>query len=124
MDHPKRNFSLQPRISFCPMHSMMVAYSCYKKITISANQGNDEIANNCSSGNVSLIGIVFIGTPLTSLHEWSTTTFSTPFLSLIVISNSWSKRIYLSSLGFASFFVNRYLRAACSVNIKIRDPTR
>jgi hypothetical protein len=50
-----------------------------------------------------------------SLDKWSATKFSTPFLSLISMSNSWSKRIHQINRGLASFLVRRYLRAAWSV---------
>jgi hypothetical protein len=48
-------------------------------------------------------------------NKWSAIEFSTPFLSLISKSNSWSRRIHLMSLGLVSFLVRRYFRAAWSV---------
>ena len=74
-----------------------------RKFTMSTYQDNTNIHSNCSSGNVSLIDIVSMVTSLTSVDKCLATTFSTPFLSLIVMSNSWSKMIHLSSLGFASY---------------------
>jgi hypothetical protein len=50
--------------------------------------------------------------------------FSTLGLSLISMSNSWSKRIHRINLGFASFFVRSYLRAAWSVKLSPWAPTR
>ncbi|GKA05530.1 hypothetical protein Tco_0684650 [Tanacetum coccineum] len=37
--------------------------------------------------------------------------FSAPFLSRMITSNSWSKRIHRISLGLASFLVKRYFIA-------------
>ena len=50
----------------------------------------------------------FIGGPcrlVTCIRDrWSATVFSSPFLSFISRSNSWSKRIHLIRRGLASFF--------------------
>jgi hypothetical protein len=39
---------------------------------------------------------------------WSATEFSTPFLSRISTSNSWSRSIHRIRCGVASFFIKRY----------------
>lgn len=56
--------------------------------------------------------------------KWSTTIFSTPFLSLIVISNSYNKRIHLIKQALVFLLEKRYLREACSINTIIGKPIR
>ena len=80
---------------------------------MSVNQGSAVMANNGSSGNESRIGADdVVRSSKVSQDRLSATTFPTPFLSFIVMSNSWSRSIHLISLGFASFLDKRYLSAA------------
>ncbi|MED6214683.1 hypothetical protein PIB30_105658, partial [Stylosanthes scabra] len=59
------------------------------KLAMSANHGAICTRNNCSPGNSSLIGESRAeGVSFSSLERWSETGFSTPFLSLISMSNS------------------------------------
>jgi hypothetical protein len=49
------------------------------------------------------------------------------FYSLLIFMerlNSWSRRIHLINLAFASFLVRRYFKAAWSVKATIGDPTK
>lgn len=48
---------------------------------------------------------------------WLATKFSLFFLSLISRLNSYRRRIHLTSLGFTSFFISKYLRVVWSKNI-------
>ena len=60
----------------------------------------------------------------TNRGKWSATTFSTLFLYLIVISNSWTRRIHHMKRGFASYLVIKYFKAAWSVKTTMIDPMR
>ena len=48
----------------------------------------------------------------TNRDKWSATTFSTPFLSLIVRLNSWHSGIHLVKQGLVSCFDSKYFSAA------------
>ena len=90
---------------------------------MSANHGEFKILKSCSSRKVSLIGIDSKDSSQTSLDKWSATTFSTPFLSQMVMANSWSKIIHWINLGLASFLGRRYFKAAWSLKTTVGEPT-
>ena len=77
-----------------------------------AYQGSAITANNCSLGKESQIRVVNkVRSSNINRDKWSATMFSTPFLYLIIILNSWSRRIHRINRGLASFLDNRYLSA-------------
>ena len=99
------SFSYTNFFLFCPggtypetMKFTIFAYRWYEVVTL----------RSISSHRKSFIGgsWLFI---LVMHDKWSATEFSTPFLSLISRSNSWSRRIHLINLSLASFLVKRYL---------------
>ena len=76
------------------------------------------ITKSYSSGKSSLTCTSSLGP--SNRDRWSATRFSVPFLSLISRLNSFNRRTYLISLGFASFLVIRYLMAewsACTITL-------
>ena len=87
--------------------------------------GNAEIANNCSSGKRVLNRCGSCSAILkVSLGKWFATTLSTPFLTLFMISSSWSKGIHQINHGLASFLDNKYFNVAWSVKQTMGEPMR
>ena len=85
------------------------------KFTIFAYQGCEAVTlRSISSCRKSFIDGSWV-LVLVMRDKWSATEFSTPFLSLISRSNSWSRRIHLINLGLASFLVKRCLSTTWSV---------
>ena len=89
---------------------------------MSAYQGSNEIEKSCSSGKDSLIGKE--EGAFGRRDKWSAITLSDPFLSLIVRSNSWSKRIQRIKRDLASFLTKRYLSAEWSVKTVMCEPIK
>ena len=112
----KKTISILTRpIIRCLPGSKIVYNICY--------QGSLHNARMCSSGKFSLNGVVSIGA-LGIRDKWSAITFFTPFLSHILRSNAYKRRIHRMSLALTSSFVRRYLSAEWSMNIVVLNPSR
>lgn len=105
----EKNFLLS-----CKLHWKGI-FLVTRKLAMSVNHVITEIFKICSSWKLSLIGEVLKDSSQTSLDKWSATTFSTPFLSRMVMSNSWRRRIHLINLGLASCLERRYFKPAWSL---------
>lgn len=74
------------------------------------------IMSGFSSRKISLMySMLCLWTSSRSLDKWSTTNFSTLFLSLVYKSNSCNNRNHIINLGLTYFFAMRYVIAAWSV---------
>ena len=67
---------------------------------------------SCSSGKLSPMGKPWEVDSGINRDNWSATTFSTPFLSLLVRLNSWHSRIHLVKRGLVSCFDSKYFSSA------------